>query len=439
MPDIETERLYRQIQDETIPAVETKAAAAKPDPVSPPDDRPSIAVLPFTNMSGDPEQEYFSDGITEDIITELSRFRNLAVIARNSSFAYKGKVANVHTIARELSVEYVLEGSVRRAGKRVRITAQLVHAMTSNHIWAERYDRELTDIFAVQDEVTRRIVGTLAVELEESSLAQARRKPPQSLRAYEHWLQGMSLLLLPGRNPEARRHFEQAIAVDPNYSRGYSGLAETYYFEVLDFQLPRPSLDVTWEKAFCSAQKAVEMDDTDYWAHLTLSWWHLYQHNCDLAKKHLNRACTLNPNAADMLASATYIFAALGEPEQGIEAGRSALLLNPHHPDWYLGFLATALFTARRYSEALEVQLRAPTAFVDSPFFAAAILAHMGRIDEAKVWANKAVAALAATPAGAPAVAEGRVVELLLENNPYCRQEDRDHFAEGMRRAGVPG
>jgi TolB-like protein len=401
--------------------------------------KPSIAVLPFSNMSGDQEQEYFSDGITEDIITELSRFRNLVVIARNSSFYYKGKSTKIETIARELDVQYVLEGSVRRTGQRVRVTAQLIDTRTSRHIWAERYDRDLTDVFAVQDEVARNIVGTMAVEIDEDSLLQARRKPPQSLRAYEHWLQGIGLMATPGRSLEARQHFENAIAVDAAYSRGYSGLSDTYGFEALDFRLSGEARAAAWEIAFAHAQKAVTLDETDYWAHLNLAWWYLYHSNCDLAQKHLDRATLLNPNAADLQANAAYLCAAFGDPEAGIRAGERALRLNPHHPDWYLGFLCFALFTARRYPEALAVRQRAPHAFIDSPFFMAATLAHMDRLDEARHWAGIAVAGLAGTPAGATAVAKARVVELLVENNPYCRREDRDHFAEGLRRAGVPG
>jgi TolB-like protein len=387
-------------------------------------------------MSGDPEQEYFSDGISEDIITELSRFRNLFIIARNSSFAYKGKSVNVGIIARELGVEYILEGSVRRTGQRVRITAQLVDAANGNHIWAERYDRELADIFALQDEVTSRIVGTLAVELADASLERAQHKHPEDLRAYEHWLRGKRLWRVGSDNLEARRHFERAAAVDANYSRAYSGLAATYDTEAVEFLLPS-DLNAAREKGFYYAQKALSLDETDHQAHAVLAGFYLYRGDFDQVKKHIERAINLNPNDADTLANAAFLLAALGEAHEGVKVGKMALQLNPHHPDWYLGFLCVALFTARNYAEALSVRLRVPDAFVDSSFFGAAILAHMGRVDEARRWADKAVHRLKSTPAGALAVAEGRVVELLLENNPFRRQEDRDHFAEGMRKAGV--
>lgn len=207
-------------------------------------------MLPFTNLGGDKEQEYFSDGITEDIITELSRFRNLFVIARNSSFAYRGRSVDVRTIARELGAEYVLEGSVRRAGQRIRVTAQLINAANGNHIWAERYDRELADIFAVQDDVTSSIVGTLAIELDEELLKQARQKSPEDLRAYEHWLRGKTTIYLMGQTTlEARQHFERAIGVSPSYARAYSGLAQTYLWEAMEYPLPGESQIAAYDKA----------------------------------------------------------------------------------------------------------------------------------------------------------------------------------------------
>jgi adenylate cyclase len=402
--------------------------------------KPSIAVLPFVNISGDPEQEYFSDGITEDIITELSRFRNVAVIARNSSFAYKGKPVDIGKIGQELGVQYILEGSIRKVGQRGRITAQLIHTPSRNHVWAERYDRDLVDIFDVQDDVTQKIVGTMAVELEEESLVQARSKSPEALRAYEHWLRGRSFIYLMGQNIfEARVHFERAIVRDASYARGHSGLSQTYMWEALEYPLPGESRTAAWNKASEHAHIAAKLDDADYEAHLILAWSYLYRKDCDLSKKHLDRALKLNPNAADLLASAAYVLQALGQPEEAVERVQTALQLNPHSPDWYVSYLSDALFTARRYAEALAARVRAPSVMIDSPFYGAAILGQMGRLDEAKRWTDIAMSKLAATPGGLVAISEGRVVELLLENNPYCRQEDRDHFADGMRRAGVPG
>jgi TolB-like protein len=442
-PSKETEALCREIEaggGQVEPGQSHEIAKAEARPAPALADKPSIAVLPFINMSGDPEQEYFSDGITEDIITALSRFRNLTIIARNSSFFYKGKTVTIATIAHELGVEYVLEGSVRRAGQRLRVTAQLIHAASGNHVWAERYDRELTDIFAVQDEITHNIVGTMAVELDEESLKQARHKSPQDLRAYEHWLRGKSIVNLMGQKIlEARQHFERAIAIDPSYARAHSGLCDAYMGEFMEFPLPGESQTAALEMSFEHAQRAVALDDTDYEAHSMLAMCYLYRRNCDLAKKHLDRAIKLNPNAADTLAYAAYQWALLGDAGQAIECGKAALRLNPHQPDWYLGFLAVAFFTARNYAEAFALRSRAPDVFIDSRFFGAAILAHMGRVDEAKRWAEKGLARLMATPGGALAIAEGRVVDLLLENNPYFREEDRSHFAEGMRKAGVPG
>ncbi len=426
---MEPVRVYR-VSSASVPSAIAKIPAST---------KPSIAVLAFTNLGDDKEQEYFSDGITEDIITELSRFRNLFVIARNSSFTYRGRSVDVRTIARELGVEYVLEGSVRRTSQRIRITAQLINAATGNHIWAERYDRELADIFAVQDEVTSSIVGTLAIELETESLEQARRKQPSNVLEYAHWLRGKKTSTIPGAGKlEARRHFELAVAADPSFSRAYSGLSDTYGTEAGEF-LPLDEQREAREKAFQYAQKALALDDADSEAHTYIAWCYLFKEDCGQAKKHIERAIKLNPNNADTLANAAMLLAFVGEPTAGVKCGESALRLNPHQPDWYLGFLSVALFAARDYPAAFAVRLRAPDLFIDSTFFGAAILAQMGRLDEAKQWAKRAVARLSATPAGASAVEEGRVVELLLENNPFCRPEDRDHFAEGMRWAGIPG
>jgi adenylate cyclase len=402
-------------------------------------DKPSIAVLPFDNMSCDTDQEYFSDGITEDIITELSRFKNLFVIARHSSFAYRGDAVGIEAIARELGVEYVLAGSVRKAGQRVRITAQLIDAASGKHIWAERYDFELTDIFAVQDEVTSSIVGTLAVELEAEALERAKYKPPEHLEAYDHWLRGKRLIFLMGeKSLEARQHFERAAAVDPTFSRAHSGLGMTYQMEALDFPLPNVYRAAS-DKALGCAQQALALDETNHQAHLAMAYACLYRHDWDLVESHILRAIKLSPSDSDILANAAHFLALIGEAEEGLKFGRAALRLNPHYPDWYLSLLETPLFAMRNYTEALAIKQRSADAFIDSRFSGAAILAHLGRLEEARVWAEKGISRLGATPGGALAIAEGRVVELLLRNNPWRHPDDREHFAEGMLKAGVPG
>jgi Tfp pilus assembly protein PilF len=237
---------------------------------------------------------------------------------------------------------------------------------------------------------------------------------------------------------EARRHFEAAAAVDPAFSRAYSGMALTYQMEALDFPLPE-DFRIADEKAFQSAQKGLALDDANHQAHLALAYCYLYRQDCVQAKRHVERAVRFNPSDGDALAHAAYIFALVGEAEKGVQYGKAALRLNPHHPDWYLALLATALYTLRDYPEALAARLRAPDVFIDSGFFTAAVFAQMGRIGEAKHWAARALTKLSGTPGGARAIAEDRVVSLLLDNNPFCRPEDREHFAEGMRKAGVPG
>jgi TolB-like protein/class 3 adenylate cyclase/Tfp pilus assembly protein PilF len=399
--------------------------------------KPSIAVLPFTNMSGDPDQEFFSDGITEDIITELSRFRDLFVIARNSSFTFKGRAVNVKQVGRELGVTYALEGSVRRAGNRVRITAQLIDCETGSHIWADRFDGELADVFAVQDEITRKIVGMLTVGLENDALERARRKPPESLVAYEHWLRGKRLLWTDGQdNLMARRHFENAISIDPGYSRAYSGLAVTWQMEALGFWNAdgwRPF----YGKALEYGERALELDEADYQAHISIAWPILYQGDYARMKKHIDRAIMLNPNDADTLANASYLLSIYGDADTAVACAEAAAKLNPHYPDWYEGFHSTALYVARRFDEALVFRLRQPDYFIDSTFHGAAILAQLGRLAEARVWADRAVGRLVERFGGLDRMPKS-CIQIMSENNPYRLAEDRELWISSLRLAGVP-
>ncbi len=289
-------RVYRiQAPAELIAKVARSEALPLPD-------KPSIAVLPFTNMSGDAEQEYFSDGITEDIITELSRFRSLFVIARHSSFAFKGKAVTVQQVGRELGVEYVLEGSVRRAGNRVRITAQLVDARTGAHIWAERLDRDMDDLFAMQDEVTERIVATIANRLEKTEQERAKRKRPEAMGAYDYVLRARAIVSETAEtNQQSRALYEKALSLEPDKpSRSHWSWPGHFYRlgESLEY-----ATDDTLERAYSLARQALALDSSDYRAHLLLGFLQANRKQTAEALTHYQQAMALNSNDADGAAS----------------------------------------------------------------------------------------------------------------------------------------
>ena len=325
-----------------------RASVATPKVAS---DKPSIAVLPFVNMSGDPEQEYFSDGITEDIITELSRFRSLFVIARNSSFAFKGKAVKVREIATDLGVAYVLEWSLSKAADRIRVTAQLVDASNGAHLWAERYDRQLKDIFAVQDEVVRTVVATVAGRVEVAGAQFAKRKPPESLVAYDYVLRGLEQLNLEGEehNSEACRLFEKAVELEPEYAVGHAYLALAIYVQWTTDRDPG-ELD----RALASARRALALDENDSRCHRALSSIYAHLKQFDRAEFHSERSIALNPNDALAAAQRGSLLRYLGQTEEAVQWTHKAMQLNPYHPNWYWNLLARVLHTAGRYAEALD-------------------------------------------------------------------------------------
>ena len=318
-------------------------------------DRPAVAVLPFDNMSGEPEQLYFSDGITEDVITELARFREFVVIARNSSFAFRGKAADVREVGRALGAGYVVEGSVHRAGNRVRITAQLVDATTGAHLWADRYDRPLEDVFAIQDEIARGIVATVAARVLEASEVAARRRPPQDMRAYDLFLQGRRLsdLFTPGAQEQARELFERARELDPTFARAYTGLAFNHLNRAIDAGLGVPrGRDPYRIEALRLAERALSLDPNDARVQHTLGYVCLTWRDFDRAARHLDLARSMNPNDAQIQAAWAWAQACLGEPERGLPAAELAMRLNPRHPSYYEHYLSRILFLARRHAEA---------------------------------------------------------------------------------------
>ena len=398
--------------------------------------RPTLAVLPFKNLSGDAAQDYFSDGITDDIITELSRFRNLQVFARRSTFSYREPSSAGH-VGLELGASYVLEGSVRKHGTRVRVTVQLSQTATGEQLWAERFDRDQTDILALQEDVARQIAGTLAIELDGRELDAAHTKQLDDIRAYEHWLKGKRILWTEGAsNLQAREHFVRAAEIDPGLARAYAGMGVTYVEEAVQFP-PEDEFRSALAKAYDVSRQAVALDPSECLGHASLAWSYLYRREYEQALHHVDTALRLNPNDADMLGNAAYVLAMYGDSDRAVQCGKMAIRLNPRHPEWYTGFMGTALFSARRYQEGFEVRSRAPDTFYDSRFFGASMLAYLNRLEEARQWTGIGMRKLEAR-VGKIRMARTGAVRLLTDNNPFRTPEDVAHFAEGMRMAGVP-
>jgi adenylate cyclase len=383
--------------------------------------KPSIAVLPFTNMSGDFEQEYFSDGITEDIITELSRFRNLFVIARNSSFAYKGKSANVGTIARELGVAYVLEGSVRRAGQRVRITAQLIQATSGKHIWAERYDRELTDIFAVQDDVACTITATLEGRIAASGAEQAKRRPIKDWVAYDYFLQGRAQYFH-FNFIEAEPFFARAIELDDGYAQAYALRAETLvakYWHDLRAE--------TLERALDSAHKALSLDDTDPWCQDAMGFVLTHRGQRDLAGPYFDRAIALNPTDVQITYSRAWWPARVGRADEALESLDAAVHRDPFPPAWFWETRAIALLVARRYEDVIQALAHMNHFHAWDHAYVAVCHAYLNRPAEARAAASEVLRL-------DPQFTVSRYAQI----EDYTLPVDLKHLVEGMRKAGLP-
>jgi adenylate cyclase len=342
------------------PPLSTQSSALITQEALPLPDKPSIAVLPFTNLSGDPGQEYFSDGITETLTTDLSRLSGLFVIARNSAFTYKGKAVKVQDIGREMGVRYVLEGSVQKADQRVRITAQLIDATTSYHLWSERYDRELKDIFALQDEIVQKIVFALKVKLTPEEQERFRRTPTDNLEAYEYLLRGVESFrrYTKEANVQARQMFEKAIALDPQYAGAYAWLGWTYFNDGLFQWSPDPQQDL--ERAFALAQQARAMDNSLPYPHTLLSFIYLWGRNQpEQALAEGEQALALDPNNADSYPVLANVLSLIGRPEEAIEVAKKGVRLNPHYPTVSLRELGLAYLVAGRFEEAIATSQQA--------------------------------------------------------------------------------
>lgn len=389
--------------------------------------KPSVAVLPLVNMSGDPEQEFFADGLTEDIITELSRFRGLLVISRNSAFVYKGKAVKVQEVARELAVEYILEGSVRKAGDRIRVTVQLIDAETDRHVWAERYDRRLEDIFAIQDEMTCAIVATLPGRVEAATHDRAKRKPTDNMAAYECVLAAKVLHHRSIRedNAEAQRLLDRALALDPNYAHAHAwkgcvlGQQWTYGWCA--------DRDATFEKVAAEVEIALALDDNDSDVHRILAALNLNRDDHDKAAYHQERALVLNPNYDLVVVQQGELLTWLGRPEEGIEWIKKAMRLNPYHPERFWSHLGRACYCAEKYAEAAEAFSRITRPDHTHHAFLAATFARMGNAVAATAHATEV---LNREPKFS--------VAAYLATQHYKREVDRRHHEAGLLKAGLP-
>jgi adenylate cyclase len=432
--DISVKNIDRPIRVWKWHPDKTDVAANRSDTanLAPKVETPSIAVLPFANMSGDPEQEYFSDGISEDIITDLSKIAGLMVIARNSSFTYKGRSVDIRDVGRDLGVRSVLEGSIRRAGNRVRITAQLIDATNGAHLWADRYDRDLTDIFAVQDDVTRRIVDALKVTLSPAEKARLADSGTPNVDAYDCYLRGRELLAL---NPKNRERFEQstklfmrALELDPSYSQAYAGLSVAYNLDYQNRWSDRP--DNSLPLAKYNAELAIEKDPNEPFARQVASWAAMFEKDLDRAKSEADVALSLNPNSSGAYASLGSIHTYSGRPLEAIPALERATRLDPAFRPGHLHFLGMAYLLAGKYETAAAV-LRERILLVPGTDFSRVLMAsslgHLGDIDEARrIWQEL------------KEINPKYSFNEHFSRQPFKNEEDVRHVAEGLAKAGLP-
>jgi len=414
---------------EVVPAAESVDRPARATLEVP--DKPSIAVLPFTNISGDSEQEYFSDGITDDLITDLSKVSGLFVIARNSSFIFKGKATNVTQVGKALGVRYVLEGSVRRAGGALRINAQLIEAASGNHLWAERYDGDLTDIFALQDQITENVVAALAVTLTRAEQSRALGKETKDLQAYDYVLRGNSFhhRMTKEDNHKAKEMFERAIESDPEYAPAYAGLAWVLVHD--SNQGWSSDAQRTLKAGLENAERAVVLDNSLAKAHLALADAYCWTKRQEQAVVEGRRAVALDPSYADGHMALAYYLVTAGYAEEGVEEVQKALRFNPLHANrLYYEILSVCHYMLKQYEAAIEAGEQAVSRdpeHYEPHMFLASALAQLEKVDEARRHAQEIMRLN-------PSFSLRHYAESL----PFKNKTDLDHRIAGLRKAGLP-
>jgi len=380
---------------------------------------PSVIVLPFTNVTRDPAEDYLVDGVTEDLTNSLSRFRELFVISHHSAAMYKGHQTAAQRIARDLGVRYIVDGSVRRRGHRIRLGVNLTDALRAKHLWGEQYDRPLDDIFAIQDELTETVVAALAVRISEEEHRRSLQAETESLEAYGLILRGQQLIFRHEReaNARARSFYEQALLQDDSYARAYAALSRTYSWA--------DDGEIRLDKAMELALAAVGHDEFEPRAHAELGFVHLYKRMHDASISAYQRAYRLNPNDADLLAEMADALMHCGQPEDAVQLLHRAMRLNPYYPDWYLWYLGAAHYQACDYQNAIEAISRMKNP-AEGRRVLAASYAMLGRRPEATRQAEEVLR-----------VHPNFSLDHWAEVQPDRNRADTEHFIEGLRRAGL--
>ena len=402
------------------PASEDKMAYPLPD-------KPSIAVLPFVNLSGYPEQEYFADAISENITTELSRFEHLFVIARHSAFFYKGSKKKTKEISQELGVRYLLEGSVQRSDDQVRIIAQLIDAISGEHVWTEKFDRNISNIFEIQDEITMTVVATLAEKIWQVTAKALTKKPLSSFKAWDYYLRGRAHYTKWSKqeNVKSRALFEKAIELDQTLLLAYIWLAWTYYIDWRLWGFESEDLD----KAEAWANKAVTFGENNSDLQFLLSRIAIGRSRYDAALAHMDRALELNPNDAEIISNYGLLLIYVGRSEESIPLFKKAMRLNPHYRPGWDTFLGSGYYYTKRYNEAVEVIVRKRKLNISDHRLLAASYAQLGRLDKARVHIKEV---LKINPQYS--LSKVRAYSQKLFKN----ETDREHYIKGLRKAGLP-
>ena len=387
-------------------------------------DKPSVAVLPFTNMSGDPDQQYFSDGITEDIITELSRFGAIEVVARNSTFVFRDQAVDVSEAGKVLGARYLLEGSLRKAGNRIRLTAQLIDVETGKHIWADRYDRELEDVFAIQDELVHAIVATLAGRMETADTERSLRKPPENLAAYDYYLRALQLdrKYDAASALEGRKALEKAVALDPTFARAHALLSNfTFYSGWFD-----RDDHASDDKALSIARRAIELDPDDSDCYAKMAVVHLQRGEFEQAQHYFERALALNPHDSTTWSHHAWYLVCVGEPQRALDQLSEREAVEPFPPNWHWEIRGQALYLLGRYEEAASTFERMTHLNYWDHGFLCACYGQLGQIDKARGYWSKVLD-----------VVPDATADILVDTEFRKHKADSDHWLDGCRKAGV--